>query len=233
VAVPNVVNQTRDAAIASLATAKLRPGSVTDRESAVPVGLVIEQNPAAGATAEQDSTVDLVLSRGPGVRLIPNLVGQSQDAATRQLQDLQLTVTTTTVNDLSQPAGTVVGTNPAAGTSVPTGSTVTLQVVSGSVTVPNVVGQSQDAATGTLSRLGLRVTVQQSGGGTAGQVTRQSPGAGARIGRGGTVTIVVPAAAAPPPSPKPSPTPSPSKTPSPTPSPSPSRSAAPSPSPRP
>src|SRR4051812_16066098 len=154
VAVPNVVNQTRDAAIASLAAAKLRPGSVTDRESAVPVGLVIEQNPAAGATAEQDSSIDLVLSRGPGVRLVPNLVGQSQDAATRQLQDLQLTVTTTSVNDLSQPAGTVTGTIPAAGTSVPTGSTVTLQVVSGSVTVPNVVGQSQDAATRTLSGSG-------------------------------------------------------------------------------
>jgi serine/threonine-protein kinase len=220
--VPNLVNATQDAAVTSLQAQGLRPGSITERESAVQPGLVIEQNPAAGAVVDQDTPVDLVLSRGPGTRLVPDVSGLSQDEATRQLQGMQLQVATTTVDNLSEPVGTISGTSPAAGTSVPTGSTVTLQVVSGSTTVPNLVNQPEGVATRTLTGLGLTPQISQrvAGDRVPGTVLEQSPTAGARITRGGRVAIVV-AQAAPSPAPKPSPSKSPA---SPTPSPKPSAS---------
>jgi serine/threonine-protein kinase len=220
--VPNLVNATQEAAVTSLQAQGLRPGSITERESAVQPGLVIEQNPAAGAVVDQDTPVDLVLSRGPGTRLVPDVSRLSLDEATRQLQAMQLQVATTTVDDLSEPVGTISGSSPAAGTSVPTGSTVTLQVVSGSTTVPNVVNQPEGAATRTLTGLGLTPQISQrvAGDRVPGTVLEQSPTAGARISRGGRVSIVV-AQAAPSPTPKPSPSKSPA---SPTPSPEPSAS---------
>jgi beta-lactam-binding protein with PASTA domain/predicted Ser/Thr protein kinase len=227
VTVPNVANDNRDAAIAQLEQRGLRPGAITDRESSVQPGLVIEQNPAAGAAVDQDSTVDLVLSRGPGTRLIPDVTGLTQDQATQQLQAMQLQVVATTVDDLSQPVGSVSGTSPGPGTTVPTGSTVTLQVVSGFTSVPNLVNQPLAAATRTLSGLGLnpQISSRTAAGRPPNLVLDQSPVAGARISRGGSVSIVVSRAA-----PGPSPTPSPSPSPSPSASVSPPATPAPTPS---
>jgi beta-lactam-binding protein with PASTA domain/predicted Ser/Thr protein kinase len=224
--VPDLANDTREAAIAQLEAQGLRPGTITDRESAVQPGLVLEQNPAAGAVVDQDSTIDFVLSRGPGTRLVPDVSGLSQDEATRQLSSMQLQVATTTVDDISEPVGTVSGTSPAPGTSVPTGSTVTLQIVSGFTTLPNLVNQPEGSATRTLTGLGLSFTIvrQPAGDRVADVVLGQSPSAGGRVARGGRVTLTVSQAAA-------SAAPSPSATPSPPASASPSPSAKPSASP--
>ncbi|MDQ1636146.1 MAG: eukaryotic-like serine/threonine-protein kinase [Frankiaceae bacterium] len=224
--VPDLTNATRDAAISQLEAQGLRPGNVTDRESAVPPGLVLEQNPAAGAVVDKDSTVDFVLSRGPGTRLVPDVSGLSQDEATRQLTSMQLEVATTTVDDLSEPVGTVSGTSPDPGTSVPTGSTVTLQVVSGFTTVPNLVNQPEGQATRTLTSLGLNpsITRQPSTDRAPDIVLAQSPAAGGRVSRGGRVTLTVSqgvASASPVPAPSPSPSASPSRPPSPSPTPRP------------
>jgi beta-lactam-binding protein with PASTA domain/tRNA A-37 threonylcarbamoyl transferase component Bud32 len=223
--VPNVVNSTQDAAVTALQQAGLRPGTTTERESAVQPGLVIEQKPAAGAVVDQDTPVDLVLSRGPGVRSVPDVAGLTQDEATRQLQAMQLQVATSFVDDLSEPAGSVSGTSPAAGTSVPTGSTVTLQIVSSTTTVPDLVNQGESSATRALSELGLtpQVTQRAAPGRTPNTVLDQSPAAGTRISRGGRVTLVV-VQGTPTPTTTPTPTfpasPSPSATPtSPTPTP--------------
>ncbi|MDQ1674152.1 MAG: eukaryotic-like serine/threonine-protein kinase [Frankiaceae bacterium] len=224
--VPDLTNATRDAAISQLEAQGLRPGNVTDRESAVPPGLVLEQNPAAGAVVDKDSTVDFVLSRGPGTRLVPDVSGLSQDEATRQLTSMQLEVATTTVDDLSEPVGTVSGTSPDPGTSVPTGSTVTLQVVSGFTTVPNLVNQPEGQATRALTSLGLNpsITRQTSTDHAPDIVLAQSPAAGGRVSRGGRVTLTVSqgvASASPVPAPSPSPSASPSRPPSPSPTPRP------------
>jgi serine/threonine protein kinase len=228
VSVPNLVNQNQDAAVAQLEAQNLRRGTVTDRESAVQPGLVIEQNPPAGAVVDQDSPVDLVLSRGPGTRLVPDLIGLSQDEATRQLQGMQLQVATTTVDDLSHPVGSVSGTSPATGASVPTGSTVTLQIVSGFTTVPNLVNQPEGTATRTLTGLGLtpQVTRRAVPDRPADVVLEQSPTPGQRIARGGRVTLVI-TQAAPKPTPSPSPSASPSAKPPPSAKPSPKPPAKP------
>src|SRR5206468_8026852 len=66
------------------------------------------------------------------------------------------------------------------------------------VTVPGVIGQSQGSATAELSNAGFNVaaSTQTSSTATPGDVIAQSPGGGASVPPGSTVTIVV--AQAPP-----------------------------------
>jgi serine/threonine-protein kinase len=61
------------------------------------------------------------------------------------------------------------------------------------VSVPNVVGQDQDAATQTLRNQGLQVTssTQPSTAGEKGQVLKTNPAGGAQVKKGSTVALVV------------------------------------------
>jgi serine/threonine-protein kinase len=72
---------------------------------------------------------------------------------------------------------------------------VTLFISSGpqKVTVPSVVGQSQDSASAELANIGLKVqpVSQDSTTETPGTVLSQDPAAGSAVGRGSTVTITV------------------------------------------
>ncbi len=91
--------------------------------------------------------------------------------------------------------------------------------------VPSVRGDSVDAARQELERLGLRVSVsgsrQFSDSVPEGRVVGQSPGSGALLRRGDSVTLVLSAGEEPPPPPPPAPEPEPTPTPTPTPQPSP------------
>jgi serine/threonine-protein kinase len=99
------------------------------------------------------------------------------------------------------PAGQVISTDPAAGSSVEKGSTVTIIVSTGveQVTVPGVVGQTENNATSTLQSRGLDVRVETTtlgaGDPNVGRVTAQDPASGARAAKGSTVTITVGVAA--------------------------------------
>jgi beta-lactam-binding protein with PASTA domain len=93
---------------------------------------------------------------------------------------------------------------------------VALTVSGGAVSVPSVLGDSQQTANQILTTAGFAVTVQ-SGSGPAqyanGTVFSQQPNASSMEAKGSTVTIFVQNGASPSPSP---PTTSPSPTPSPT-----------------
>jgi PASTA domain len=66
VSVPNVVGQTQSAASAAITSAGLVVGTVNVQSSStVPAGVVIAENPAAGAQASTGSTVNLTVSSGP------------------------------------------------------------------------------------------------------------------------------------------------------------------------
>ncbi|GIH75921.1 Stk1 family PASTA domain-containing Ser/Thr kinase [Planobispora longispora] len=74
------------------------------------------------------------------------------------------------------------------------------------VTVPEVVGLSADKAVAVLEQAGLAAAVEGDGG-AAGQVARQDPAAGEKVGEGRTVTLVVVEI----PAERPTPTPDPSE----------------------
>ncbi|TLZ33768.1 MAG: PASTA domain-containing protein [Gammaproteobacteria bacterium] len=131
---------------------------------------------------------------------VPNVVGQTQAAATSAITSAGLTRGTVTQQSSTTVAsGSVISQSPAAGTSVAKGSAVNLVVSSGApaptpVAEPNVVGQTQASATSAITSAGLTagtVTQQSSTTVASGSVISESPAAGADVVRGSAVNLVV------------------------------------------
>src|SRR2546429_624920 len=197
VLVPNVVGQMQAAATSAIISAGLTLGTVTMQSSTtVAPGNVISQSPAAGTSVASGLAVNLVVSSGappPAPVPVPNMVGQTQAAATSAITGAGLTVGTVTMQSSTTVApGNVISQSPAAGTSVASGLAVNLVVSSGApppapVPVPNVVGQTQAAATSAITGAGLTVgtvTMQSSTTVPSGNVIGQNPAAGAQSASG-------------------------------------------------
>ena len=203
VSVPNVVGLTQAAATTSLTSAGLVAGTVTTQSSStVASGSVISEAPAAGTSVNVGSAVSLVVSSGPAQVSVPNVVGLTQAAATTSLTSAGLVVGTVTTQSSSTVAsGSVISEAPTAGTSVNVGSAVSLVISSGpaKVSVPNVVGLTQAAATTSLTSAGLAVgtvTTQSSSTVASGDVISESPAAGTSVNVGSAVNVVVSTGAA-------------------------------------
>ena len=157
---------------------------------------VISQDPGAGVASAQGSTVTLTVSSGPAKVTVPDEKGKESADAANDLGNLGLKTATKSEASDSVDQGKVIRTEPAAGTTVDKGSTVTLVVSSGQsqVTVPNVIGQTQDDATTTLTSAGFQVKTQMQpvvSDSDDGRVLNQSPSGGSSADKGSTVTIVV------------------------------------------
>src|SRR5205823_2103657 len=198
VAVPNVVGQTQAAAASALTGAGLTVGAVTMQSSStVAAGSVISESPPAGTKVASGSPVNLVVSSGPAQIAVPNVVGQTQAAATSAITGAGLTVGAVTMQSSSTVAsGSVISESPPAGTKVASGSPVNLVVSSGpaQIAVPNVVGQTQAAATSAITGAGLTVgavTMQSSSTVASGSVISESPPAATKLASGSPVNLVV------------------------------------------
>lgn len=127
----------------------------------------------------------------------PNVVGQTQAAATTAITGAGLSVgAVTTQASATVTSGSVISQSPAAGTSVAKGSTVSLVVSSGPATVaaPAVSGDTQSAASTALTGAGLTVgTVTQQSSTTvvSGEVISQTPTAGTAVAVGSAVNLVI------------------------------------------
>ncbi len=195
--VPELVNQDQDTAIGMLQEAGLDPVLSDEQFSeTVAAGVVISADPAAGE-AIRGSDVELVVSKGPErFQVDPALTGKSLEEVQAALAALPVVPATREQFDDQQPQGVVLGFEPGAGTDLKRDETVTIVVSAGHspVDVPNVVGQSPEAAEDTLETLGF--AVQRDSGRSAevatGQVMAVSPGPGDDAQPyGSTVTITV------------------------------------------
>jgi PASTA domain len=142
VAVPNVVGNTQATATASITGANLKLGTVSLQSSATAVsGDVISESPAAGTSVASGSAVNLVVSSGPAMVAVPNVVGLTQAAAIPAITGAGLTAGTLTMQSSTTVAsGSVISESPAAGTSVTSGSAVNLSVSSGAATSSPTLG---------------------------------------------------------------------------------------------
>src|SRR5262249_21122671 len=84
VSVPPVVGLTRQLAQSALENAGLEVGAITERENDAPNGAVLESSPAVGMGVAPSTRVALVLSKGPALIAVPELIGRDL-ATTRQL----------------------------------------------------------------------------------------------------------------------------------------------------
>jgi|HigsolmetaAR202D_1030399.scaffolds.fasta_scaffold10629_2 serine/threonine-protein kinase len=194
VRVPNVVGIPQAEAQLALKNRGFSTNAIP-KESNAPEGQVIGQDPAPGSRVPKGSTIDLFISSGPGTVEIPDLIGRPRSEARRALRDLGLRI-----RERREPSETVgqnrvISTRPDVGAEVRKGSTVTLVISSGKprVTVPDVTGESEDDARSKLEALGLTVEVTESESDSEepGTVLSQTPAAGTRIAKGGTVTLTV------------------------------------------
>ena len=195
VIVPTVANQPEKQALKTLRDAGLRPKERKRRSNTVKAGLAIGTIPAQGTELQRGRTVTLLVSSGARLVRVPSLVGQQEDVATSQLRGLHL-IPNVERRDSDAPQGQVIAQDPAGGGTVKQHTTVTVVVSNGvgTAVVPNVVGESQDAAKADLRAAGLGVRVAKRS--TAdpnedGQAIDQSPSAGTRLRRGEPVTIFV------------------------------------------
>jgi beta-lactam-binding protein with PASTA domain len=191
VAVPDVEGLTQDAATAAIAEAKLKVGSVTQQTSnTVATGKVISQDPARGSSLAEGSPVKLFISSGPQMVTVPNVEGLSQAAATTAITGAKLKVGAVTQQTSNMVVtGSVISQDPASGSSLTEGSLVNLVISSGPqmVTVPNVEGLTQAAATAAINRAKLTV-------GTViaiGKVISQDPASGSSVAQGSLVNLVI------------------------------------------
>ena len=135
VVVPDVPGQTEAAATTTLTGLGLVVGNIsTANHATVPVGDVISQTPASGASVATGTTFDLVISLGPVV--LPDVTGQTEAAARATLTGLGLVVATTSSSHATVPVGNVISQNPPAGNVGP-GSTVNLVISTGLAPPPS------------------------------------------------------------------------------------------------
>jgi serine/threonine-protein kinase len=129
VTVPNAVGLSEAAGRDRLVTGgvKVTETRVFSQERA---GQVIEQTPAAGSKAAKGSVVAIKVSKGTGLVLVPNVVGQSVGDAETTLAKAGLKGNVQFHVPSAQPSGTVVAQNPPGG-QAKRGSTVQLNVSTG------------------------------------------------------------------------------------------------------
>ena len=192
VEVPSVIGQPFDQASATLTTAGFTVSRLDDELSTQTPGTVIGQDPVGGRLADKGSAITLTVA-GAEVT-IPDLAGQTYDAASTSLQRLQLVPARNNVESTDKAPGTVLGSNPAATTKVAKGSTVTLDVaVQPGVDVPNVTGKSEADAITTMQFVTLVPTVVPFPSDTvpAGNVIGTNPAAGTRVDKNSPISIIV------------------------------------------
>jgi hypothetical protein len=131
--VPNVVGDSQAAATTAITGGGLTLGTVTMQSNAtIASGDVISENPAAGASVANGSAVALVVSSGPAKVAVPNVVGDTQAAATTAITGAGLAVGAVThQSSATVSSGEVISENPAAKTSVTQGSMVALVISTG------------------------------------------------------------------------------------------------------
>ncbi len=188
--------------VAQATTTLVNDGLVVKRTNQVSsntAGTVISTDPAPRSLVKKGDTVTLDVAVPAPINKVAvpsGLIGVPVAHAESVLQAQGLQYTVAYKADNSVPSGNVISTNPSPGTKVAQGSSVTLTVSSGqaNVTVPSVIGQTQPQASSLLSQDGLTlggVTAQPSSQYQAGQIVSSSPGPGASVRPGSTVSIVV------------------------------------------
>lgn len=220
VSVPNAVGQSRDTAVATVRGAGLVPKAFTV-PSSQQKGTVVAQNPKAGVKVPGGSTVRLNVSNGqsggvapppppppapppppppapPTNVTVPDVTGQQQDAAQRQLNAAGLKSGVVWLAS-DQPEGTVVAQSPDAGTTKKRGDRIQLNVSLGPTpgtqkVVPEVLGLDPASARTKLVAAGFKVqTLAQpvTDKSQVGKIVDEQTGGGRRAPVGSSVSIYV------------------------------------------
>ncbi|MDU3274311.1 PASTA domain-containing protein, partial [Varibaculum cambriense] len=172
-------------------------------------GKVAATDPKPGSKVDPGSTVTIQLSSGAAEITVPDVSGQTQEAARKALEDAGLRVGSVKYEDDSKVAADrVIRTTPEAGSSASKDEEVILVLSSGYVSIDSgqVVGKSQEQGLKYLADLGLQTNTvtEETTAAPNGQIISVEPSGRVKVGSSVTVKV---AKTPPAPSPDPSSTP--------------------------
>ena len=220
VAVPDIVGKTQGDALTHIQGAGLNAQVFNDFNGSVKRGRVIDQFPKAGQMEALNSEVVLLVSNGPAVETsptaLPDVVGLSEQAALERIESASLSPEVVREYHPNVAEGLVFAQLPSQASVASTGGKkngmllwvgIALAVVvlaavgafafmsmqSKPVTIPNVVGMTQEQATTTLTAVGLKVTSVPKADAKAlvGTVLVQTPAAGQVAKTGSAVQLAL------------------------------------------
>lgn len=176
-------------------------------------GKVAATDPKPGSMVDPGSTVTIQLSSGAAEITVPDVSGQTQDAARKTLEDAGLQVGSVKYEDDSKVAADrVIRTTPEAGSSASKDEEIILVLASGYVSIDSgqVVGKSQEQGLKYLADLGLQTNTvtEETTAAPNGQIIAVDPSGRVKVGSSVTVKV-----AKTPPAPSPGPSSSPSTSP--------------------
>jgi hypothetical protein len=176
----------------------------TPSPSASPSASVSSPSPSASVSSASPSpsspSPSASVSSPASVTVPANLDGQQLGAVEQTLSNLGLNPVALGGVRSSEPANTVISTDPGPGAVVAKGHNVVIQYANGTTLVPDVLGFSLANATSSLEAAGFTVTPMPSGTGD-GTVSRTSPSGGQTVTQGSTVAVFYTTAASASPSP--------------------------------
>ena len=184
----------------AITSAKLVVGDVTKEASdTVAAGSIVSQSPKAGASAREGDKVSLVVSTGKAEAKdvqVPDLKGKTQAEAEKDLANAKLVGVASNPEESTEvEPGRVFKQSIAAGTTVKEGEKVafTTALAPTEVTVPDVVGKTQDDAKTTITnaKLTYDASSEYNNEVAEGTVISQSIAAGTKVKTGSTVGFVV------------------------------------------
>lgn len=197
--VPNVVGKPLAEAEEILRDAGLNARIIGETYGNVPSGCVISQDPAADENVKAGREVDLVVSKGPELEKVPDLVGKTFSEA-----DLILKSSNLDFGNLvyeyhpTAPVDTVIDQNPKPETWTTKGTLVDLKISKGPepkpILVRSVIGLRLDEAKSLLEEAGLavgEVTEQESSEFQKGTIMDMNPKPGEEVEPGTKVSLVV------------------------------------------
>jgi beta-lactam-binding protein with PASTA domain/predicted Ser/Thr protein kinase len=196
VSVPSVQGLSRAAATKVIKRAGLKVTNVVMTSSSTfTAGEATGTDPGAARSVPSGTGVTLLVSSGPPRKTVPDVTGESQSDATRQLTDDGFNVNPTTETTSSATAGNVISQDPGGGSQEPAGTTIKIVVASAppTVNVPSVTGDPTGSAFSALRSEGfhvVRTTQNVSDPTKNNRVISQSPAGGSSQKKGSTVTIV-------------------------------------------
>lgn len=159
----------------------------------VPLGSIVQQDPAPGVGVRPERTVRVWVSSGPQVTAIPSLVGQTERTVQLRAQQGLATV----VSEFRSPdydADTVVAQDPAPPARASKVAVLVNRGEAEAYVMPDIVGLDSRAIESALRERGFDVTivvVPVTAGGPSGGVVSQRPLAGTRVARTDPISLEV------------------------------------------
>ena len=193
VAVPFVEGMRRPNAVQEIREKGLTPKVSYEFSEDVGVGLVINQEPAAGDRRDRGGIVNLTVSYGRERIEVPDVRGRSSTDAVAQLAEAGLEAKVAQVNSDAE-VGTVTAQSPKPGEKVPRESQVRINVSKGArpIAVPAVEGQPFETANAQLQAAGFAVVRRDvDSDQPRGTVVGQEPAGNSSVSRGATITLSV------------------------------------------